>query len=190
VYLGYEDGTLVALRAADGVKVWEQAVATPEGRSELDRMADVDGDVVVSQDGVFAASYKGKVGAFNPDSGAPIWDHSLVSYGGLARTGNTLFVSDATGVVWALDSATGAVLWKQEALGYRWLSSPAVQGGYAVVGDLEGYLHWMKSDTGAIVARERIGGHKDAIRATPQVSSDGILVAVTTKGKLAAFRIK
>ncbi len=190
VYLGYEDGTLVAVRAQDGVKVWEQAVAQLDGRSELDRMADIDGDVVVSPDGVFAASYKGKVAAFAPDTGNPLWEHSLVSYGGLARSGDTLYLSDAVGTVWALDRSSGGALWKQEALGYRWLSEPAVQGGYVVVGDLQGYLHWMKADGGAIVAREKIGGHNDAIRATPQVSADGILVAVTTKGKIAAFRVK
>ena len=190
VYLGYEDGTLVALRVQDGVKAWDQAVAPPEGRSELDRMADIDGDVVASPDGIFAASYKGKVAAFNPDNGNPLWEHSLVSYGGLARGGDSLYASDAVGTVWALDRSSGGALWKQEALGYRWLSEPAVQNGYVVVGDLQGYLHWMKADSGAIVAREKIGGRNDAIRATPQVSADGVLVAVTSKGKLVAFRIK
>jgi outer membrane protein assembly factor BamB len=190
VYLGYEDGTLVALRVQDGVKVWEQIVAQPEGRSELDRMADIDGNIVAAPDGVFAASYKGKVAAFAPDSGNPLWEHALVSYGGLARAGDTLYVSDAVGTVWALDRSSGGALWKQEALGYRWLSEPAAQGGYVVVGDLQGYLHWMKADSGAIVAREKIGGHNDAILATPQVSADGILVAVTSKGKIAAYRIK
>jgi len=189
IYLGYEDGTLVALRAQDGVKIWEQVVAQPEGRSELDRLADISGDIVASPDGIFAASYKGKVGAFNPDSGSPIWSHSLVSYGGLARAGDTLYVSDAGGTVWALDRTSGAALWKQDALAYRWLTSPAVQNGYVVVGDLQGYLHWLKQDTGAIAARQQIGSTKDLIRATPQVSADGILVAVTIKGKLAAFRI-
>jgi outer membrane protein assembly factor BamB len=189
VYLGFEDGTLVALRAQDGIKAWEQVVAQSEGRSELDRMADIDGDVVVSPDGVFAASYKGQVGAFNPNSGNPLWNHQLVSYGGLARAGDTLFASDAVGTVWALDRVSGTAIWKQEALGYRWLSSPAVQNGYVVVGDLKGFLHWMRADTGAFVARERLGGRKDEIRATPQVSADGILVAVTTRGKLAAYRI-
>jgi outer membrane protein assembly factor BamB len=189
VYLGYEDGMLVALRATDGVKVWEQSVSQAEGRSELDRLSDIDGDVVASPDGIFAASYKGKVGAFNPDNGSPMWTHSLVSYGGLARNGDALYASDASGTVWALDRGSGNALWKQDALGYRWLSSPAVQDGYVVVGDLDGYLHWMKPDTGAIVARDRIGGRKDAIRATPQVSADGVMVAVTTKGRLAAYRI-
>jgi outer membrane protein assembly factor BamB len=190
VYLGNEDGSLVALRTTDGVKVWEQAVAEAEGRSDIDRLADIDGEIVASPDGIFAASYKGKVGAFAPDNGTPLWSHSVVSYGGLSRAGDSLYLSDASGTVWALDRMSGSALWKQDALGYRWLSTPTVQDGYVVVGDLEGYLHWMKPDTGAIVARERIGGNKDAIRATPQVSADGILVAVTTRGKLAAFRIK
>jgi outer membrane protein assembly factor BamB len=189
VYLGFEDGALVALRAQDGIKVWEQFVAQSEGRSELDRMADIDGDVVVSPDGVFAASYKGQVGAFNPNNGSPLWNHQLVSYGGLARAGDSLYASDAVGTVWALDRTSGSALWKQEGLGYRWLSSPAVQNGYVVVGDLQGILHWMKADSGAFVARERLGGRKAEIRATPQVSADGILVAVTTRGTLAAYRI-
>ncbi|MBS0212022.1 MAG: outer membrane protein assembly factor BamB [Proteobacteria bacterium] len=189
VYIGFSDGTLVALRAADGSKVWEQAVAQPEGRSDIDRMADIDGDVVVGGGGVFAASYKGKVAAFTAETGAPQWTHALISYGGLVRGGNSLYVSDSSGTVWGLDAATGAGLWKQEALAWRWLSTPAAQGGYVVVGDLQGYLHWLSPETGAIVARARIGGSKDAIRGTPQVSADGILVAETTQGKLAAFRI-
>jgi outer membrane protein assembly factor BamB len=189
IYLGYPDGSVVALRATDGVKVWEQVVAAAEGRSDLDRLADIDGEIVASPDGVFAASFKGKIGGFNPDNGSPLWSHSLISYSGITRSGDALYVSDAIGTVWSLDRGSGNAVWKQDALGYRWLSTPAVQNGYVVVGDLEGYLHWMKPDTGAIVARERIGGSKDWIRATPQVSADGILVAVTARGKMSAYRI-
>ncbi len=189
VYVGNADGTLDALRLADGSKVWEQVVAAPEGRSDIDRMADVDGHVVVDPDAVFAVSYKGKVVALNPGTGAEGWTHPLIAYGGLARSGGSLFAADSSGTVWALDRATGVALWKQESLAWRWLSTPAVEDGYVVVGDLEGYLHWLKPDNGAIVARERIGGHRDAIRGTPQVSADGVLVALTTRGKLAAFRI-
>lgn len=189
VYVGNADGTLVALRLADGVKAWEQTIASPEGRSDIDRMADIDGHIVVDPDAVFVASYKGKVGAFNPATGAEGWSHPLISYGGLARSGGSLFAADASGTVWALDRATGVALWKQEALAWRWLSTPAVQDGYVVVGDLQGYLHWLAPDTGAIVARERIGGNRDPIEGTPQVSSDGILIATTARGKLAAFKI-
>ena len=189
VYMGYADGTLVALRATDGGKVWDQVVAQAEGRSDLDRLADIDGEIVASPDGVFAASFKGKIGGYNPDNGSPLWNHSLISYGGIARSGDALYVSDAVGTVWSLDRGSGNAVWKQDALGYRWLSTPAVQKGYVVVGDFEGYLHWMKPETGAFVARERLGGSNDWIRATPQVSADGILVAVTARGKMAAYRI-
>ena len=189
IYTGFADGTLVALRASYGAKAWEQAVAQVEGRSDIDRMASIGGEILVGPDGIYAASYKGKVGVFAPESGSPGWSHSLVTYGGLARGGDTLYVSDASGTVWALDHGTGGALWKQEALAWRWLSTPAVQGGYVVVGDLQGYLHWLRPDSGAIVARERIGGNKDAIRGTPQVSADGILVAESVNGRIAAFQI-
>jgi outer membrane protein assembly factor BamB len=76
-------------------------------------------------------------------------------------------------------------MWKQDALAHRWLTTPAVQGNYAVVGDLEGYLHWLSLDDGSLSARERLG--RDPVRATPQVS-DGVVYAVSTDGQLGAFR--
>jgi outer membrane protein assembly factor BamB len=187
VYLGYEDGSMVALRAQDGSKAWEQVVAQPEGRSEIERLADIDGNVIADPDAVYAISYKGQLLAMSPSSGAPGWNREVGSYGGLARSGNNLYASDALGTVWAFDRGTGNPLWKQAALGYRWLSSPAVQGEYVVVGDLQGYLHWLRADTGELAARVRIG--KGAIRATPQVSADGVLYAVNTDDQLAAYRI-
>ena len=187
VYLGYEDGALIALRAQDGSKAWEQAVSQPEGRSEIERLADIDGDVIADSDAVYAISYKGQLLAMSPSSGAPGWNHEVGSYGGLAQSGNKLYTSDAAGTVWAFDRGTGNPLWKQEGLGYRWLSSPAAQGDYVVVGDLQGYLHWLRADTGELAARVRIG--KGPIRATPQVSADGVLYAVNTDDQLAAYRI-
>ncbi len=187
VYVGFEDGVVVSLRPSDGAKAWEQAVAEPEGRSEIDRLADVDGEIIADADAIYAVSFKGQVLTMNPSSGAPGWNRDIASAGGLAKSGNRLYTSDPTGVVWALDRGTGTALWKQEALGYRWPSTPAAQGDYAVVGDLQGYLHWMKADTGEFAARVRLG--KDPIKATPQVSADGVLVAVDADGDMAAYRV-
>ena len=61
-----------------------------------------------------------------------------------------------------------------------------VQGDYAVVGDYQGYLHWMKLENGELAARARVSG--DALRASPVVA-DGILVAQDSDGELAAFRL-
>ncbi len=187
VYVGYDDGTVVALRAQDGLRVWERSVAEPEGRSELDRMADVDGELAVGLDAVFAASFKGRLAALTANGGSPVWNRELKSATGVALARDRVLAVDVQGDVWALDRNNGNAVWRQDALAMRWLSSPAVQGEHAVVGDLEGYLHWLRLDSGDFVARIKHGG--DPIRATPQVSPEGILVVVDTDGRLAAYRI-
>jgi outer membrane protein assembly factor BamB len=186
-FIGYDDGTLIALREQDGLRVWEQAVAEPDGRTELERMADIDGELVVDGDQIYAVSAHDKVMAISAANGQPLWTHDVGSFGGLALAADKILVSDKGGNIWALDRSTGNSLWKQNLLEYRQLTSPVVQGDYGVVGDLEGYLHWFKLDTGDVVGRERI--EKAALRGTPQVSAAGVLYAVSNEGKLAAYRL-
>lgn len=186
-FVGYDDGTLVALREEDGLRVWEQSIAEPDGRTELDRMADIDGEIVVDGDQVYAVSYHDKLMALTASSGQPLWTHDVGSYSGVALVADKVLVTDKTGDIWALDRTSGNSLWKQNLLEHRQLTSPAVQGAYGVVGDLEGYLHWFKIDSGDIVGRERIEGA--AVRGSPQVSTDGVLYAVSNEGKLAAYKL-
>jgi outer membrane protein assembly factor BamB len=61
-----------------------------------------------------------------------------------------------------------------------------VQGDYAVVGDFDGYLHWLKLDNGELAARARVGGKP--LRAAPVVA-DGVLVVQNVEGELSAFRL-
>jgi outer membrane protein assembly factor BamB len=187
VYIGYDDGTLVALRDEDGLRVWEQAIAEPDGRTELERMADIDGELALDGDQIYVVSYHDKVMAPSASSGQPLWTHDVGSYAGLALAADKVLVSDKTGNVWALDRASGNSLWKQNLLEHRQLTSPVVQGDYGVVGDLEGYLHWFKLDSGDVVGRERI--ERAALRGSPQVSASGVLYAVSNEGKLAAYRL-
>ena len=186
VYLGYDDGSVLALRVADGGLAWEQLVAEPEGRNDLDRMADVDGEIVATDSELFASSFGGQTVAISLQNGRPVWTRDVGAYGGMALAGDRLIVADVDGAVWALDRATGSPLWKQEGLARRWLTTPAVQGAYAVVGDLDGYLHWIRLEDGTFAGRERI--ENSSILGTPQVSpTTGMLYALTTEGELAAF---
>jgi len=186
-YIGYDDGTLVALRDEDGLRVWEQAIAEPDGRTELDRMADIDGEIVVDGDQIYAASYHDKVMAMSAANGQPMWTHDVGSYSGVALLSDKVLVTDKIGNIWALDRASGNSLWKQNVLENRQLTTPVVHGGYGVVGDLDGYLHWFKLDTGDVVGRVRVDNA--ALRGTPQVSADGLLYAVTNEGELAAYKL-
>jgi outer membrane protein assembly factor BamB len=187
VYVGYDDGSVVALRESDGLRAWEQRVAEPEGRTELDRIADIDGEIQVGDQEIFAASYHQQVMAISATSGRPLWARDIASSAGVALTSDKVLVSDTAGNIWALERSSGNALWKQDALLRRQLTTPVVQGEYGVVGDLEGYLHWFRLATGEIVGRTRV--EDAALRGTPQVSADGVLYALGTDGELAAYQL-
>ncbi|MGH8032914.1 MAG: outer membrane protein assembly factor BamB [Luteimonas sp.] len=187
VFVGNDDGTVAALAIADGRPIWDLPVAQPDGRNELDRMADVDGSPVIDGVTLYATSFKQQTMAIDGPSGRAIWTYD---HGGAGRVGvasDRVVVADPIGMVWALDKASGSALWSQPLLARRDLTSAAVQGDYAVVGDFDGYLHWLKLDTGEIAARVRTG--RDPLRASPVVA-DGILIAEDTDGGLNAYRVE
>lgn len=185
VYIGYDGGTVVALKLEDGGVIWEQSIAEGEGKTELERIVDIDGDIVASGSEVFVAAFGSHVVSLDAGSGRTLWTRDMSVYGGVALAEGRILVSDAAGTVWALDRATGASQWRQDGLAHRSLTTPGIVGTHVVVGDFDGYLHWLTLDSGAIAARERVA--RKPFRATPQVVGDTVY-AVTTDGELAAYR--
>ncbi|MGY1409538.1 outer membrane protein assembly factor BamB [Luteimonas sp. A611] len=186
VFIGNDDGTLAALSLSDGRQVWDLPIAQPDGRTELDRMADIDGSPVLDGTVLYASSYKQSTMAIDAPSGRPIW---VSDRGGSSQPGlsvDKVLVSDRNGTVWGLDRSSGNPAWEQAGLARRNVGGVAVHGDYAVVGDLDGYLHWLRLDSGEFAARERAG--RAAIKGAPVVS-DGILVVQNVKGDLTAWRI-
>jgi outer membrane protein assembly factor BamB len=186
VYAGLAGGKLVALRADNGNLIWDVSVTVPGGRSELQRLADIDGDPLVLGGGVFVATYQGEVAAVEQRSGRVAWRRSMSAYSRMAADpAGGLYVSDADGVVWGLDIRSGTVRWSQEALKHRRLSSVAVVGDLVVVGDFQGYLHWLDRGDGSLVARTRVGSEPitDGLRVV-----DGVLYVLGDGGELAALR--
>jgi outer membrane protein assembly factor BamB len=186
VFIGNDDGTVAALAVSDGHPVWQQAVAEPEGRTELERMSDVDGSPVLDDTTLYATSFKGKTVALDAPSGRPSWTHDTGGPGRPAVSADRVVVTGASGTVWGLDKAGGSGLWQQDGLLRRNTTAPAIQGEYAVVGDFDGYLHWLKLSDGSFAARMRVS--KDPVRAAPVVSG-GILVVQDTDGTLDAYRL-
>jgi len=186
VFVGNDNGNMTALSATDGGVLWSTPVAEPDGRSELERMADVDGAVVIDNTMLFATSYKNHTIAIDGPSGQIVWDRENGGPRGLGLSNSAVVVTDPVGKVWALDKNSGASLWQQDGLAHRNTSAPAVQGDYAVVGDLEGVVHWLRLNDGAFAARAEIGG---PITGQPVVS-DGVVVVQTTEGQLAAFALQ
>ena len=186
VFVGHDDGTVSALSAEDGHTLWDQVVGSPEGRTEIERMADVDGQPVLEGDTLYATSFKKTTIALDAPNARLIWTSPHGGEGELGVSSGDVVVSDPDSIVWGLDKTTGAALWSQKALMRRALSPPAIHGDYAVVADYKGYIHWLSLRDGAIAARLRFG--HAPIRAQAVVS-DAILVLQTTHGRVAAFRI-
>ena len=186
LFVGNDDGTLSALSIADGRPLWEQTVAAAEGRTDLDRMADVDGMPVLDGTTIYASSYKKQTVAIDGPNGRPLWSRENGGSGRLGVSADRVVAADPAGTVWGLDKSSGGVMWQQPALARRNLSGVAIQGDYAVVGDFDGYLHWLNLADGALAARMRAGS--DAVRAAPVVA-DGILVVQTIDGGLSAYRL-
>lgn len=182
-YIGMDNGRVASLRVSDGTPVWEQAISVPSGRTELERLTDVDADLLDGPDCIIAASFGGEVACLEAGSGQALWRRSIRSYHAMAASEDKLFVTDDTGALWGLDLRTGAAAWKQEGLLYRRLSAPGYFDGHVVVGDLEGYLHWIDPSTGAIVARSRVGS--DPIFHAP-VAGENKLYVMNAVGRIAA----
>ncbi|HBS62609.1 MAG TPA: outer membrane protein assembly factor BamB [Stenotrophomonas sp.] len=186
LFIGNDDGSVAALAMQDGRTVWDQMVGTPEGRTELERMADVDGAPVLDGNTLFVNSFKNQTMAIEGPTGRPLWSRDHGGAGGLAVTSGNVFVSDNKGGVFGLDKASGSAMWSQTGLARRSLTGPVVQGDYVVVGDYKGYLHWLRTDNGEFAARAKSGG--DALLAQPVVV-DGVLLVQNVDGKLTAFRL-
>ncbi len=160
VLVGFDDGKLMAINLRDGEPVWEVPVSIPKGRSELERMSDVDGEFAYLDGIVFAASFNGRVVAIDLDTGKTQWTKDLSSYAGLSVDRERVYVTDADDSVWGLDISTGATLWRQDKFLYRELTAPQVMGNYIVVGDYDGYLHWLSKEDGKIIGRDNVAGDK------------------------------
>jgi outer membrane protein assembly factor BamB len=175
----------MAFSLATGDVLWQTQVTTPHGRSELERLADVDGAVRVEGTDGYAVGYQGRVVMFALDSGQIWWSRDLSSYRGVALDDDQLYVSTSTGTVAALRRRDGTVLWQQEGLARRGLSTPAVVGNAVVVGDFDGYLHWLDRDTGKFIAREHPGDTR--IAAAP-LAADGRVFVLDEGGQLVAYQ--
>lgn len=185
VIAGFASSKLAAITLNEGKLLWEASVAEPRGRSELERLVDISGELQVADDIVYVASFQGRVAAVDIESGRALWARNMSSNAGTGVGEDNLYVTDAQSHVWALDRRDGGTLWKQIKLQARSVTAPAVYGDYVVVGDFEGYLHWMSREDGSFVARTQIDD--DGIIAAPVVV-DGTLYVSGSGGVLAALR--
>jgi outer membrane protein assembly factor BamB len=188
VLAGTSSGKLLALQLADGKVLWEVTIAIPAGRSEVERLVDLDADPVAARGSIFLASYQGGASAVSAIDGDILWRNDNISaYTGISNDYRYLYLGDIHSEVWQLDQRNGASLWKQKDLHNRQLSPVSVYGNFLVVGDFEGYVHWLSITDGRLLGRIKIC--KAAIESKPIIVNDVVYV-YAKDGTLAALRAK
>lgn len=156
VVAGFADGKLVKLNRSTGELQWETTIAVPRGRTDLERLVDIDGLFQISDEIIYVSSFQGGIAAVSLADGNVLWRRDMSSFVGLTIDPGQVYVSDVDGKVWALDSRTGATLWRQAKLEGRETSVPTTMGDNVVVADYEGFVHWLSKQDGQIVARQNL----------------------------------
>jgi outer membrane protein assembly factor BamB len=182
---GFDNGKVMAVSLTTGDTIWDTALASPRGRTELDRLVDIDSAVRVVGENVFAAGFQGRTAMLALDSGQLWWSHDMSSYRGLAVDADNLYVTQSDGVVVAMRQRDGAEIWRNEKLKRRGLSTPIVSASAVAIADYQGYVHWLDKNTGELVAREHITKQRVS---NPPVGADDTIVVLTDGGTLTAYK--
>jgi len=187
VLAGLDNGKVVALSLTSGELLWITTVAPAHGKTEIERLVDIDSSVRVSGTDVFVVGYQGRIAMLALDSGQIWWGRELSSNRGLATDDETLYVTTADSSVVALRRRDGTPVWTQDGLLRRSVTAPALSGNALVVADFDGYLHWLDAASGQLLARGRAG--KSRVSNAPIAVGDLLLVQ-TDSGEVQAWRAK
>lgn len=183
---GFDNGRLVAANLISGDIIWESMLSPPKGRSDLDRLSDIDGSIgVVGQD-VYAAGYQGRLAAVASESGQVLWNRGISSYEGVSADWNSVYTASADGEIVALSRRDGTETWRNDDLLRREPTLPTPFHTTVAVGDLEGYVHFFSNLNGTAVARIKLG--KSAITSAPVVVANRLYVQ-SDSGSIAAYEV-
>ena len=187
VVAGFDNGRLVAVDLAEGDELWDKMISPPAGRSDLERLADIDGQISVVGQDIYASGYHGAIAAIAVESGQMLWAREVSSFEGVSADWNNLYTVDEEGVVIALTRRTGDESWRNTTLIRREPTVPVPYQTTVVVGDLDGYVHFFSNFDGDPVARVRPGS--SAVSVGPIVVGERLLVQ-GDDGKLTAYAIE
>ncbi|WP_272660720.1 outer membrane protein assembly factor BamB [Providencia sp. PROV150] len=172
--VGGDNGRVSAVLLSQGQLIWQQRISQVTSSTEIGRLNDVDMTPIIDDGKVYAIAYNGTLAALDMRSGQILWKRELGSINDMVMSGENLYLVDQSDRVLSVRKSDGVTLWTQEDLLNRGLSAPEMYNGYLVVGDKEGYLHWLDMSTGGFVAQNKL--NSSGIHSRPVVASDKLMV--------------
>ena len=187
VFAGFDDGKLIAYERDSGEIRWETTISVPSGRTEVERLVDIDGRFVLRNGIIYVSSFQGRLAAVQASSGDLLWSREFSSYHPIAIDDDALYLSADNSDLWAIDLRTGSAFWKQDVLHARKITAPSVIGEKVVVADLYGYLHWFNRVDGQLEGRIRVGRSRSYSQ--PLVAGTAVVV-VDKYGELSSVSLR
>jgi outer membrane protein assembly factor BamB len=158
VFAGFDNGKIMLIRLDNGQRLWEVRVGDAIGKTEIERLADADSKPILVDETLYAAAYQSRIVAIDARNAQIIWENEISTNKDMDAGQKYLYAVGEEDIVYAIDRSTGETVWEQDGLAYRKLSAPAIIGSYILVGDGEGYLHLLNSETGELEGRQKISG--------------------------------
>jgi len=182
IFTGFANGSVSALSLSNGKTLWDTSIAVARGRSDVERVVDVDGTLYQDANAVYACAMQGRIAAISKANGQIIWVRDMSAYSGIVSDGKTLYLSDSDSRIWALDINSGATLWRSDDLKGRDISPPAIFKGELVVGDGDGYVHWLSTNDGKLQTQVQLNEiYQSAVLVFGDETVEGRQPAVTTE---------
>ena len=208
IYVGTDNGHVVALDLKKGELRWDSTLAVAHGRNEIERLVDVDAPLLSSRYGIVASAYQQGMMLLALQSGQIVWKRDFSTISGAILDGDKFYFGDLEGSLWSVSVNRGATYWKQPALDGRELGQPMSQADMVVVADDQGYVHWFSKSDGSKRFSLRVKTKKEkfplksstadynrgfvekrAILAPPLVVDEWAYV-IDQRGVLEAFRLR
>ena len=183
----FSNGRVALIDPERGVAAIDERIATAKGRSDLERLVDIDGKMVFQSGRLYAVSYQGKLVGIDLSAGRPLWSQDASSVVGLGSGFGNVYLAEANDALSALDMDSGRVQWETEALLHRDITVPAAISSFIAVGDFEGYVHVLAQSDGRFVARRKVDAKGIY---TPIIAEGARLFVMGNSGKLSAFELQ
>jgi len=172
--VGGDNGRVSAVLMKEGQMIWQQRISEPSGATEIDRLSDVDTTPVIVNGVIYTVAYNGNLVAMDLRSGQIMWKREVGSVNNIIVEGDRIYMVDQNDRVMALNTQGGVTVWTQSELLHRNLTAPVLYNGFIVVGDAEGYLHWLNTNDGRFVAQQKVD--TSGLLSAPVVASDKLVV--------------
>lgn len=185
VISGFDNGKLVAFERENGSTAWETTIGIPRGRTEIERLVDLDGQFVIRDGVIYISSFQGNLAAVTVNTGQVIWSREFSSSSAIEADSEALYLIDDHSHLWSVDRRTGSSFWKQDVLNARKITAATLIGDRLVVGDLHGYLHFLQRSDGKLMARIRSSENRYISK---PVKHNDVAIVIDNFGNLTAVK--